>query len=506
MLDERNERAGDDASRCLQPDASALAFLTPLVVDLDGTLLSTDSLWEGVIRLLIREPLVACLIPFWLLRGRAFLKTSIASHVPWQSLKAPFNEALVEYLRNQRERGRTLVLATAAHRSIAEEIASQVGFFDMVLATEPPENLNGERKLIAIKEKVGNRFSYAGNSDDDLPIWREAESAIVVGSSLKRLNRVAKLTPIECTFAGPGRGWRDLIRSLRVHQWLKNLLVFVPLVTSLTFMFPDYWLRAIICFVAFNLVASGTYIINDLLDLDHDRSHSRKKYRPLASGALSIPGSLGASLMLITLGILIAASISVTLLSILGGYIFLTLSYSSVLKSHVVADIIVLACLYTLRIVAGASAIEVTLSQWLLSFSCLIFLGLAVLKRCAELAALSEGNNRRAPGRDYAAADLRVLWPMGIASSFCSVVVFELFMASQSQSASQFPTSWITSAILLYWLTRLWVKTSRGMMSDDPIVFAMTDRGSRITVLMIVLSFVLLRIPSVLWERSLGAP
>jgi 4-hydroxybenzoate polyprenyltransferase len=470
----------------------------PLVVGLDGTLLKTDSLWELLTHLLVRKPLTALLVPCWLLRGRAYFKAKVASYQPWQSLRAPINAPLVEYLRHQRALGRTIVLATAAHRSIAQAVASDLDLFSLVLATESTVNLEGSTKLHAIVRNVGPEFSYAGNSRADLVIWEQAQTAIVVGRSFRIVDRVSRLTPIERHFAGDRRDWRCWVKAVRVYQWLKNLLVFIPLLTSLTFMLPDKWVRSAVCFLVFSAVASGTYIVNDLLDLDHDRLHPTKQYRPLASGTIGIPEAAAVSLILVVSGVVIAGAISILLSLILLIYLVLTLSYSIVLKRHVVADVTALACLYTLRIIAGAFAIDVPVSEWLLAFSCLMFFGLAVLKRCTELAVLDPTDKLVAPGRDYRGADLRVLWPIGVASSVCAVVVFELFMESQSVPLStRLPMSWTTSILLLYWLTRLWVKTSRGEMNDDPVVFAMRDRGSRIIVLAIVISFVFARLPRV---------
>jgi 4-hydroxybenzoate polyprenyltransferase len=476
----------------------------PLIVDLDGTLLLTDTLWEAVLRLVVSKPLTAILIPIWMLRGKAYFKAKVANQQPWQPRRIPLNEPLVEYLQAQRAIGRTIILATAAHRSIAQVVASHLDIFSSVLATDSAVNLEGIHKLEAIVKTVGPQFSYAGNANADIPIWKKAQSAIVVSSSTGLVDRVSKLTRVEQHFVVQGGGWRGWMKAIRVHQWLKNLLVFVPLVTSLTFFQPDHVLHLIECFLAFCAVASGTYIANDLFDLDHDRAHASKRYRPLANGAIELSAAIAVSVVLVTSGLLVTAAINWSLSLILSAYLFLTLAYSLVLKRHVVADMTALAALYTLRIIAGAYAINVPLSQWLLTFSCLLFFGLAALKRCTELSQLEDpASTKTAPGRDYKATDLRVLWPMGVAASFSSVVVFELFMVSQAAATAKepmpwSPASWITSILLLYWLTRLWIKTSRGEMNDDPIVYAIRDRGSRITVLAIVLFFVAARLPNAL--------
>ena len=285
-----------------------------------------------------------------------------------------------------------------------------------------------------------------------------------------------------------GMALRTWVQALRVHQWLKNLLLFVPLLTAFSFVDVDNLLTVGLAFLAFSLAASATYIVNDWRDLESDRSHPRKSRRPFASGALSVPSGLAVAAVLLVAAILVAYSVSRGVGNVLVLYLVTTTAYSLVLKEIVLIDVITLSLLYTLRIVAGAVAIGVTTSTWLLAFSVFMFLSLALVKRCAELVLLKQNESVAASGRDYRVADLAVLWPLGVGSALSAVVVFGLFIsAAETQSRYASPELlWLVAVGLIYWLSRLWIKTSRGEMDDDPVVYAIKDSASRIAILCIV--------------------
>lgn len=456
----------------------------PLVVDLDGTLTPTDTLVESVVQAVKRSPLNLLRLPLWLLRGRARFKCAIASHANVTSEHLPYCEALLSYLRVEKQNGRRIILATAAHKSIADGVSAHLGLFDAVLSTDSARNLKGSAKLRAIRESVGSEFVYAGDSRADIPIWKAAKAAILVGVSPAVAQRVRRSVVIEAEIPRAQITVATWLRALRVHQWLKNLLLFVPLLTAFSFAEMDRLAAAVIGFFAFSLAASATYVVNDLWDLDNDRAHPRKRLRPFASGKVPILYGLAVAAGCLGLAFLLALGVSKGFLLMLMLYVFLTSVYSWVLKGYVLIDVVMLSLLYTLRILAGSVVIGVATSSWLLAFSVFMFLSLALVKRCSELVSLAEAGKDATPGRDYRVSDLVVLWPLGVGAALSAVVVFGLFI-SAPDTQMRYATPhllWLVAVGLIYWLARLWIKTSRGEMHDDPVIYAIKDKGSRLTV------------------------
>ncbi len=462
--------------------------IAPLVVDLDGTLTPTDTLLESVLDVLKRSPHFVLRLPFWLLKGKAEFKRLVAAHSALAVAHLPYREPLLDYLREEKAQGRRLVLATASHRSIAEGVAAHLGLFDTVLATDEGSNLKGPAKLAAIRAGVGEDFVYAGDSAADLPIWKAARAAVLVGVAPGVAAQVCRDTPIEREFASNGAGLAVWLQALRVHQWLKNTLLFVPLLTAFTFHQVDRIAVLAVAFLAFSFAASATYLVNDLWDLASDRAHPRKRLRPFASARLPILRGLVAAGALLALALALAFTVSKGFAAMVTAYVVLTTTYSLWLKGHVMIDVLVLSLLYTLRILAGSVAIEVATSAWLLAFSVFLFLSLALVKRCGELVSLESSHETATKGRDYRVSDLAVLWPLGVAAALSSVVVFGLFIDAPETRARYAtpPLLWLVAIGLIYWLARLWIKTSRGEMQDDPLVFALKDRGSRVTVLVMI--------------------
>lgn len=465
----------------------------PLVVDLDGTLTPSDTLIESLIRLIKRNPLLLLMIPVWLLGGRAGFKAAVADRIHLSADCLPYREDLVAYLVSEKAAGRRIILATAAHSRIAHEVAKKFDCFDQVLCSDQGHNLKGEAKLEAITREVGQRFSYAGDSAADLPVWAKAESVILVGVSRSVAAKVS--TPVEKQFYNERADLRTWLRAMRIHQWLKNSLLFVPLLTA--FSFSDLHKVALLglAFLAFSLAASATYIANDLWDLDNDRQHVRKRLRPFASARIPIQHGAAMAALLLGTGILLASLVSPAFLVYTLIYIAMTTSYSFVLKSYVLIDVLMLSLLYTLRILAGAAAVGITTSAWLLAFSAFIFFSLALVKRCSELITLRDAGKSFTNGRDYRVGDLTVLWPLGVGASMSALVVFGLFATAPDTLAryAQPQLLWIAAVGLCYWISRLWVKTARGEMHDDPVVYAIVDRGSRLTVLAILVTIIVAR-------------
>jgi len=460
----------------------------PLFVDLDGTLVKGDLLLESLLVLLKADPLAILLVPFWLLGGRANLKEKIAQRVDIDPRALVYDDRLLERLRAEWDQGRRLVLATASHSKHAHSVARHVGLFEAVLATDERSNLKGHRKLEAIVAYAGGgKFDYIGNESADLEIWRHARKAVVIGAP-RSVMRAARqfCEPEEIT--RERRDWFALLlRAVRVHQWLKNLLVFVPLVAAHKIGDVNADIAAVAAFFAYSLCASSSYLLNDLLDLQSDRLHERKRMRPFASGDMSL--AHGLILMPLLLGASIAIAITMLpplFLTVLATYYVCTLGYSFWAKNRVVWDVIVLGGLYVLRVLAGAAAIGIETSFWLLAFSMFIFLSLALVKRYSEMYAILQQGRHQAPGRGYVTADLPVLQSMGVASGYLSVLVMALYINSPEvhEHYTRPYMLWGIGPLLLFWISRVWVKTHRGQMQEDPVVFAARDKLSYVIALL----------------------
>jgi 4-hydroxybenzoate polyprenyltransferase len=475
------------------PAAQQQSSRPPLFVDLDGTLLKTDLLHEALLGLVRQSIAYVFLIPLWLLKGRAYLKSRVASLVDLNVDLLPHNEEFVRFLGEEKRRDRVLYLATAANQTYADKVARRFGLFDGVIASNDAINLKGEVKAKRCIEMCG-KFSYAGNDSADFAIFANAEERFLVNPTRGAL-RLSRRMLITRVWGAPSASPRVWLRALRIHQWAKNLLLFVPLLAAHKYFEPMSVLVAAAGFVAFSLLASATYIVNDLLDLQSDRTHPRKRSRPFAAGDLRISEGFAAALLLLGA----SAGVTLTLPPAFGltllAYGVGTFSYSAVLKTYVLLDVIALAGLYTLRIIAGAMLLGVTPSFWLLAFSMFTFFGLALVKRCAELRALQANNARRATGREYSIDDYLVMQTFGVAAAFASVLVMAFFIEASLSSAiyGRPMLLWLVLPAYGYWFCRMWLKTSRMEMHDDPIVFSVRDRGSLITIAFICLVVVAAR-------------
>ena len=423
--------------------------------------------------------------------GRAALKQSLAQASSIDAAMLPYHEPFLEWIRGEAARGRRVFLATATDEVLAERIADYLKFFTGIIASDGEHNRKGKSKLQAIRELIGTEsFDYCGNAREDLPIFAEARRAIVVAAPSDVLRAAQVHGNVERVFVDH----RDLsawLRAVRPYQWLKNLLMFVPLLTAFKLGDSHSVYLAIYGFVAFCMAASGGYLVNDILDLQVDRRHPRKRLRPLASGDISIGGALFAACALVLGSLVLAAQVSPDLMLWMLVYLACTLSYSLRLKRTALFDIAMLAMLYTCRILAGGAAIGVKVSFWLLAFSAFLFFSLALVKRCGELVAVRDRQEDTAGGRAYLVQDLAVLQPLGIATTVCSVLVFALFVSSP-ETLSRYPSPgllWLCIASLMLWLARIWLVANRGGMHDDPLIFAISNRMSLILVAMMLLGF-----------------
>lgn len=469
----------------LTPDTRSAAAAVPLCVDCDGTLTLTDLLHESVFLLLKQAPWHALLLPIWLMRGKAHMKERIASLVRFNWGTLPLNAQVVESISRAKCQGRQVVMATASHRLLADSFAAHLGFFDRVIATEGDDNLAGHSKAMKLVAAFGERgFDYAGNSRADLAVWSVARSAIVVSGSPTLRREAARVTEVVETFTPQRPRPGTYLRGLRLHQWLKNILVFVPLLAAHLLFAADGLQKAALAFLAFSFCASAVYVLNDLLDLEADRLHVRKRKRPFASALIPIWQGVLMVPILLGLAIAVASRLPVEFSTVLLFYFTLTLSYSLLLKRQVVVDVLMLAGLYTLRVVAGSAATGIVPSFWLLAFSMFIFLSLALVKRYSELLVTLQRSADKPAGRGYSVQDLPVLMSMGTSSGMVAVLVFALYINNPATLAiySNPLWLWLVSLLLLYWVSRLWMKTHRGEVHDDPVVFAMRDWQSLMVV------------------------
>lgn len=461
----------------------------PLIVDLDGTLIHTDLLAESALLAFKGNPGTVFSVPGWLGKGKAVLKQELAARADIEIARLPWNEPLLAWLRAQHAAGRTLVLATASDLRYAEQVKDYLGFFDAVLATRDGHNMSAENKRAALVARYGEGgFDYAGNSHDDLHVWRSAREAVLVNAPAGLQNKigipVAKVFPAR---AGRLRAWS---RALRLHQWLKNVLLFLPLLAAHRFDLQS-WLPAVIGFFAFGLCASSVYLLNDLLDLPNDRHHPHKRLRPFAAGLLpAVHGALVAPWLLLV-ALATAFMLSPPFAAVLVVYYMLTLAYSFRLKKIAMLDVMMLAALYTIRIVAGAALTSIVPSFWLLSFALFFFLCLAFLKRYTELVGLQDRKGHRAKGRGYTADDASVVASQGAAAGYTAVLVLAFYINSNEVWALYHEPRWLWGicVLLLYWLNRSWFLAHRGRLHDDPIIYAITDRGSRIILALVLVLF-----------------
>ncbi len=460
-----------------------------ICVDLDGTLIATDLLWESVLELTRTRPLLLLLLPFWLLRGRSYLKERLADVVFISPQKLPYRKDVLRVIGEVRQMGaQRVVLATASHERLANAVAGHLGIFDEILATGGVRNLKGRAKAEAITRRFGSDVLYIGDSAADLPVWAAARQGIVVGSkALAR--RAAAVTDVREVVEVESAGWRAYWDSLRPHHWSKNGLLLLPLVLAHRWD-AHAWALTLFGALLFSLAASGIYIVNDLLDLPSDREHPWKCRRPFASGRLSIaagmalaPGLLvcGIGLGWLLLGYPFALAVAC--------YCSLSLAYSLALKRKPLADVFVLTSFYGMRIVTGALITQTLLSGWFLIFSMFFFFSLALAKRFSELmhagALVNSGNS----GRGYRAEDSPLLSTMGVSSAFASVIVFSLYTRSPEVSRLYpHPQPLLLIApLLLYWLVRVWLQAGRGELKEDPVTLAMRDPMSYIVGLACVL-------------------
>ncbi len=457
----------------------------PLCVDLDGTLVKSDTLMDSLLLLLRSRPLAALQVPIWLLRGKAAVKEEVGARVSLDVRHLPYNRSLVEYLEVERAEGRRLYLATGADQQLATRIADHVGLFDGVLASDGRTNLTAGNKLEGVRRTFGDEgYDYVGNAGPDLPLLEHAGAAMIANPApVLRARLRSRGVKVEREFQDRAARGKAILKAIRLHQWAKNVLIFVPMVLAHAF-YAGVFADAAIAFVSFSLCASATYIANDLLDIESDRRHPRKRRRPFAAGDLSVATGLAISAAFLAGSITIAVALLPTgFLLWLFLYLTTTLTYSLVLKRVVLVDVILLSGLYTVRMLAGAAATRVGISPWLAAFSVFLFLSLAMVKRFSELENARARGQALSNGRGYMLGDIEQLRSFGTASAYAAVVVFSFYIGAHDVSSLYRHGNrlWLITPLMIYWLSRVWLLASRGQLDEDPVIFAVTDRVSLLT-------------------------
>ncbi len=458
-----------------------------LVVDLDGTLIASDMLHETFWASLAQDWRTLFTAPAALIRGRAALKASLQDSGQVDATALPYNQAVIDYVKSWRDSGRRAVLVTASDQRIADQIADHVGLFNEVYGSDGDTNLKGRQKARFLENRYGDRgYTYLGDSRADLKVWTKAAKAVTVNASQSVRQDVDKLECEDEHLTTQGVSAKSYLKALRPHQWLKNVLVFLPMIAAHNFP-SGVLIHSILAFFSFCLIASSVYVVNDLLDLKADRAHPRKQNRPFASGSIPVSHGIWMASGLLFGGYLIAALTSWAFFTVMLVYFGITTAYSISLKRKLIVDVCTLAGLYTLRIIAGAVATGIELSVWLLAFSIFLFFSLAAVKRQAELVDSAARGKLEASGRGYHVDDLPLMTQMAIAAGYLSVLVLALYLNSPSVvELYAWPVVlWGICPILLYWISRIIMVTHRGHMHDDPIVFAARDRTSQICFVLI---------------------
>ncbi len=460
-------------------------------VDLDGSVIASDLTWECLVRLLRTRPLDMLRVPIWLLKGRAYFNQELAKRCDLNPGALPYRQEVLAVLREERKCGMRIVLITAADHALARRVADHLDLASGILASHDKISCTGERRLAAIlKEADGKPFGYIGNARKDSEVWKAASQLTVVALGESTANAVRNLPKARIVHCS-GMRFGSWLRAIRVHQWAKNLLLFVPLITAHQFGNWEALVGAASGFLSFSLCASAAYVFNDLLDLDSDRTHATKRARPFASGEIPISWGVGMMVLLFCFGVVLAAlTLPPLFLGIVLLYGIVTTSYSLYLKRIPVLDVLVLAGLYTVRVIGGGVAVSISISQWLLAFSMFLFLSLACMKRFTELVAIVSSGGKLPPGRGYEVADRDLLQMAGIVSGYLAILVLALYLNSREVIAlyKNHQVLWLMCPPLLFWVTRVWLLAHRGEMNEDPVTFAIHDRQSYVVGVLVGLT------------------
>lgn len=455
--------------------------LIPIVVDLDSTLLATDTLWEQLVFGLFHEPLALLEALPQLLRGRAALKVSLAARIPLPIETLPLRADLVDWLRGEAARGRDIHLCSAANQNVVDAIARRLNIFASAMGSGAA-NLKGQAKAAMLARLFPDGFCYVGDAGADLPVWAAAETVGLAGASPAVARAAHALgKPVEAEFAAAKLTPADCLKALRAHHWSKNALIFVPLLLGHAWHDLAAVSDAILGFLCLLLATSATYLVNDLADLDADRRHWSKRNRALASGRLSIPVGLLCAGVALGAAVIAGFLLSLDFALALCAYLALTLAYSFGLKRVPLLDTLIIGILFTSRLVMGITLTTHDYSEWLLVFSLFFFFSMAVAKRHAEIVASGATMTHSLESRGYQVEDAPLTLVFGAAASIASLLIMALFIVEQVRQRNLYhhpAVLWGIPVVLSIWVGRVWLLAHRGRMTEDPVTYALRDPTS----------------------------
>ena len=462
----------------------------PLVIDLDGTMLHSDTLIEGIAAGLFQKP-------FATLAGCASAVFSVPRFKSWifQNVEVdydaiPANDGLVTWLTEEKAKGRSIHLVSAANQGVVDRLVSRFGIFDSAHGSSETHNLKGRNKQKFIIENFGPSAVYAGDSRPDIHVWKGLGGAIYAGTDKAMARRLEKSGQLRADFTRPSAGAKAWLKTLRIHQWSKNFLIFAPLILAHAYRDMNATISTVLAFLILGVVASGTYIINDLSDLSSDRRHRTKKMRPLPAGRIPVWQALMVAPLLVVGGLIAAWFVQPLFALVLSLYVGLTLSYSLAFKRVALLDVFILAALYTLRLVMGAVAAEVAHSLWLMTFAMFFFLSLSLAKRHVEVSDPTAVRGQRIRGRGYFPEDWPLTLSMGVGAACGSILILVLYIVDAGWAAGMYRSPGYLGGIpvvIAFWTARIWLLAHRGQLHDDPVAFAVKDRISVMLGVVLVL-------------------
>ena len=463
--------------------------VTPICVDLDDTFIKTDALHEYLISAIKKSPIMFFKCIFWLLKGRSYLKSQLVRNVQLNIDQLPYNEELIEFLKDKSSKGRGVYLVSASNTDIVQKVIRKFDFFSGGYGSTESLNLKGENKASFLAQEFGEKgFDYIGDCAADIPIWKRANECFLVGPKSEKSFSSIKFTKV---FKFKKNSIGSMIKAMRVYQWAKNLLIFAPMILAHKYTDSSTWINSVLGFVSFSFMASSIYLLNDLADMPADRDHYKKKNRPLASGSLSIPRGIILLITLITTSFYISSYLPSKFCLILVGYTVLNLGYSFKLKKVPIVDVILLSAFYMIRLEAGSAASEIYLTQWLIIFALFTFASLGFLKRyCELLEQFNISGKVSVEGRGYNTKDLSMLLSSGNVTGQLSVLCFllYLFMGGAAKYYGAPKILLLNGIFYFYWITTLWFKATRGKVSGDPVKYSITDKASLIVGIISVIN------------------
>lgn len=490
-----DERANLGVSTGQRDSFESPASAPPLIFDLDGTLTPSDATFEQLATMLGRNPLGFIRALLTAVRSRSAMKANLSKATADVATHLPLNPDVLEFAQTEKALGREVHLVTASHQTIADGLAKRIDIFDSATGSTTT-NLKAGRKAEYLRLRFPLGYSYVGDSSADHPVWRGASSGSVVGSKGRGFQAFESSgVTTERVFSAPSSSARDWIKQLRLHQWAKNLMLFIALFVGHEYGDIANWLTVAAGFACLGIVASGTYVLNDLVDLAADRAHATKRHRPLAAGRIKVAHALAAVPILIGSGTIIASlTLPPRFAGLLVLYLATTLAYSFRLKQLALIDTFVIGSLFTIRVAMGATLLGIAISHWLLVFSELFFISLALAKRHVELIRAKEANRALLSGRGYQTSDARLTLSLGIHTAGLSILVIILYLIEEAFDVDAYASPgllWAAPAIVSLWLARVWMWADRGWLDDDPVIFALKDRPSLLYGAALAATFVL---------------